>query len=58
MITERGLQRLDDKKLKYNIAGHEFVVGDQIHQAAKLVLWLKEWISLATKASPEASVAL
>ena len=56
-ITERGLQRLDDKKLKYNIAGHEFVVGDQIHQAAKLVLWLKEWISLATKASPEASVA-
>jgi len=57
MITERGLQRLDGQKLKYKIAGHEFAVGDQIDQAAKLVLWAKEWISLATKASPEASVA-
>ncbi|KAK4168218.1 hypothetical protein QBC43DRAFT_359993 [Cladorrhinum sp. PSN259] len=56
-ITRRGLQRLDDRKFKYNIAGHEFVVGDQIDQAAKLVLWAKDWISVATKASPEASIA-
>ncbi|KAK0619143.1 hypothetical protein B0T14DRAFT_409032, partial [Immersiella caudata] len=57
MITKRGLQRLEDRKLKYTIAGHEFVVGTQIDQAAKLVLWAKDWISLATKDSPEASVA-
>ncbi|KAK3348897.1 hypothetical protein B0T25DRAFT_503760 [Lasiosphaeria hispida] len=56
-IIERGLQRLEEKKLKYTIAGHEFAVGDCIAQAADLVLWAKGWISLATQASPEASIA-
>ncbi|KAH6842236.1 hypothetical protein B0I37DRAFT_399035 [Chaetomium sp. MPI-CAGE-AT-0009] len=56
-ITERGLKRLDENKLKWTIAGHEIAVGDRIAQAADLVLWAKDWISLATKASPEASIA-
>ncbi|KAK0731925.1 hypothetical protein B0H67DRAFT_501978, partial [Lasiosphaeris hirsuta] len=56
-IIKQGLQRLEEKKLKYTIAGHEFAVGDCIAQAADLVLWAKGWISLATQASPEASIA-
>lgn len=55
-ITERGIKRLDEDKLKWAIAGHEIAVGDRIAQAADLVLWAKDWISLATKASPEASI--
>ncbi|KAH6637248.1 hypothetical protein F5144DRAFT_592173 [Chaetomium tenue] len=56
VITERGIKRLDEDKLKWIIAGHEIAVGDRIAQAADLVLWAKDWISLATKASPEASI--
>jgi hypothetical protein len=56
-IAERGLKRLDENKLKWTIAGHEIAVGDRIAQAADLVLWAKDWIACATKASPEASIA-
>lgn len=41
---------------KYEIAGHEFVLSDQIAQAAGFVEWAKDWIGEATKASPEASL--
>jgi hypothetical protein len=56
-IAERGLERLDENKLKWTIAGYEIAVGDRIDQAARFVLWAKDWISSATKALPEASIA-
>jgi hypothetical protein len=55
-IAERGLKRLDKNKLKWTIAGHEIAVGGLIAQATDLVLWAKDWISLTTKESPEASI--
>ena len=57
LIIDRSLHQLDDKKTKYTIAGHEFVVRDHISRAADLVLWAREWIAVAVKASPEASIA-
>jgi hypothetical protein len=56
-IIKGGLQRMDDKKVKYTIAGHEFVLQDQIAQAAKLVQGLKGFVDEAVKVSPEASIA-
>jgi len=56
-IIKYGLQQMDGKRMKYQIAGHEYVLRDQIAQAAKLVLWAKDLISEAVKASPEASLA-
>lgn len=44
-------------KTKYTIAGHEFVLGDQIAQAADLVLWAKGLIGEAVRSSSEASIA-
>ncbi|KJR87190.1 ankyrin repeat protein [Sporothrix schenckii 1099-18] len=56
-VIEQGLRRMEEKKARYTIAGHEFVLTDQIAQAAGFVLWAKDWIGEAVKASPEASVA-
>ena len=56
-IVEAGRQRMDEKKIKYHIAGCEFVLDDQIAQAAKFVQWGKALIDEAVKASPEASMA-
>ncbi|KJR84272.1 ankyrin repeat-containing protein [Sporothrix schenckii 1099-18] len=56
-VIRQGLQRVEDKKAKYTIAGHEFVLTDQVAQAAGFVLWAKDWIGEAVKASPEASIA-
>ncbi|KXX75528.1 Vegetative incompatibility protein HET-E-1 [Madurella mycetomatis] len=56
-IIDQGLQRLDDTKLKYTIADHDFVVKDKIAQAADLILWAKGFISQAVQASPQASIA-
>ncbi|KAI3333003.1 hypothetical protein F4824DRAFT_275426 [Ustulina deusta] len=55
-IIEAGLQRMEEKKTKYTIAGHEFDLSDQIDQAAGLVLWAKDLIGEAVKQSPEASI--
>ncbi|CAK7223767.1 hypothetical protein SEUCBS140593_005346, partial [Sporothrix eucalyptigena] len=54
-VIARGLQRAEQKRLKYTIAGHEFDLTSQIVKAADLVLWAKDWIGDAVKASPEAS---
>ncbi|GAB1315420.1 hypothetical protein MFIFM68171_05630 [Madurella fahalii] len=56
-IINRGLQRLKDNKIKYTIAGHEFIVRTKIAQAAELILWAKSFISHAVQVSPEASIA-
>ncbi|TGJ83961.1 hypothetical protein E0Z10_g4814 [Xylaria hypoxylon] len=55
-IIAKGLRRAEEKKTKYTIAGHEFVLSNQIAQAAELVLWAKDWIGVAVKQSPEASI--
>ncbi|RYP21555.1 hypothetical protein DL765_002191 [Monosporascus sp. GIB2] len=56
-IIEVGRQRMDEKRIKYHIAGYEFVLQDQIAQAAELVQWGKALVDEALKASPEASAA-
>lgn len=54
-IINQRLQRMEEKRT-YTIAGHEFVLRDQITQTADLVLRAKDWIGDAVKASPEASI--
>ncbi|KAL1892390.1 hypothetical protein Sste5346_007128 [Sporothrix stenoceras] len=56
-VIEQGLRRMEGTKPTYNIAGHEFVLTDQITQAANLLLWAKDWINNAVQASPQASIA-
>ncbi|GAP83024.2 putative ankyrin repeat protein [Rosellinia necatrix] len=56
-IMAKGIQRLEEGKTKYTIAGHEFVLRDQVAGAAKLVLWAKNLVTEGVKASPEASIA-
>ncbi|CAK7231476.1 hypothetical protein SCUCBS95973_007931 [Sporothrix curviconia] len=36
---------MEETKAIYTIAGHEFVLTDQVTQAAKLLLWAKDWIA-------------
>ncbi|KAJ5691664.1 vegetative incompatibility protein het-e-1 [Penicillium malachiteum] len=43
-------------KTKYKIAGHEFVVQEQIAQAANFIIWAKDLITAATSVSTEASL--
>jgi hypothetical protein len=56
-IINLGLQRMDEKKVKYTIASHEFVLQDQIAQVAGLVQGMKDFVGEAVKVSPEASLA-
>lgn len=56
-IAARGLDRMSDKKAKYTIFGHEYVVKDQVAQVSRLLINLKSFISDAIKVSPEASLA-
>ena len=57
MIIQRGLQRVEEKTTKYTIAGHEFVLEDQIANAAEFVIWAKGLVDSAVEASPAASIA-
>lgn len=56
-IIKGGLERMDERKVTYRIAGHEFILQDQIAQAAGLVEGIKDFVGQAVKASPEASLA-
>ncbi|KAJ3572376.1 hypothetical protein NPX13_g5069 [Xylaria arbuscula] len=56
-VIAAGLHRIESKRTRYTIAGHEFNLSNQIDQAAKLVIWAKDWIGEAVKRSPEASIA-
>ncbi|KAK0641338.1 hypothetical protein B0T16DRAFT_213792 [Cercophora newfieldiana] len=58
LVIQQGMQRMEEKRAKFTIAGHEFVLRDQISGTAKLALWAKDLIGEATKASPEASIVL
>ncbi|KAH7308004.1 hypothetical protein B0I35DRAFT_101677 [Stachybotrys elegans] len=57
MILNKGLQQANGNKTTYRIFGHEFVLRDQISNAAKFIEASKFIISEAVKASPEASIA-
>ncbi|KAF2147926.1 hypothetical protein K461DRAFT_283068 [Myriangium duriaei CBS 260.36] len=54
-IIELGLLRAQTKG-RYKIAGREFLLTDQIAQAAGFVMWARDWVSQAVRASPEASL--
>ncbi|KAI1352971.1 hypothetical protein F5Y01DRAFT_303644 [Xylaria sp. FL0043] len=56
IIIAAGLERIEEKKTRYTIAGHEFDLSSQIDQTAKLALWAKDWIGEAVKQSAEASI--
>ncbi|KKO97566.1 hypothetical protein THAR02_10329 [Trichoderma harzianum] len=57
-IIKRGLQRADEKQTKYMLLGRQFILKDQITEAANFVQNIKILIDEAVKASPEASLAL
>ncbi|KAK4074995.1 uncharacterized protein Triagg1_4659 [Trichoderma aggressivum f. europaeum] len=56
-ITKRGLRRVDEKQIEYLLFGRQFILRDQITEAAKFVQNIKSLIDEAVKASPEASLA-
>ncbi|KAL0937155.1 vegetative incompatibility protein het-e-1 [Colletotrichum truncatum] len=56
-IVEQGLQRMDEKRIRYTILGNEYVLKDQVVQTAEFVSAMKVLINEAVKASPEASLA-
>lgn len=56
-IASNGLQQLDEKKAKFNIFGHEFILRDRMAQATQFVQTIKDAIDVAVRASPEASLA-
>ncbi|CEJ82927.1 hypothetical protein VHEMI02966 [[Torrubiella] hemipterigena] len=56
-ITKHGLESLNESRLKYTIAGMEFVVIDQVAQVSEALIKFKEYVADAIKASPEASMA-
>ncbi|KAK5993794.1 hypothetical protein PT974_07231 [Cladobotryum mycophilum] len=56
-ITSSGLGQLDEKKARYFIFGHEFILRDQLAQATQFIQNIKGVIDEAVKASPPASLA-
>ena len=56
-VIDRGLQRMDEKKIKCTVAGYEFDLKTSIAKAAKVVQGVKSFVDEAVKASPEASLA-
>jgi hypothetical protein len=56
-ISSNGLQQLDEKKARFNIFGHEFILRDQLAQATQFIQTIKNAIDVAVRASPEASLA-
>ncbi|KAK5651980.1 hypothetical protein OQA88_11523 [Cercophora sp. LCS_1] len=56
-VMKQGLQQMEDNTKTINIAGKTVVLREKVAEAAKLVLWAKNLVAEATKASPEASIA-
>lgn len=51
------MERVDEKRTKYTIFGHEFILRDQVSQVAQFVTTMKSFVDEAIKVSPEASLA-
>ena len=56
-IMRAGKKHYDEKAIKYKLFGTEHALEDDIASAVNVVLWGKDWIGEAVKASPEASLA-
>ncbi|KAI7971990.1 hypothetical protein EIK77_007589 [Talaromyces pinophilus] len=56
LIIHHGLQHFSSRKTKYNIAGHTFVLQDQISQVVGVVQDVKDFVSSAVSSSPQASL--
>ncbi|UKZ82695.1 hypothetical protein TrVFT333_010490 [Trichoderma virens FT-333] len=56
-ITSSGLRKLDEKKARYLIFGHEFIPRDQLAKATQFIQNIKAVIDEAVRVSPEASLA-
>ena len=57
LIAQSGIKRAEDRKIRYHVAGHEFVLQDQIAGAIGILDWAKDWTGEAVAASPQASSA-
>ncbi|KAI8169944.1 putative WD repeat-containing protein [Colletotrichum sp. SAR 10_70] len=55
-ITDRGLRRTDDKRTRYTLFGHQFILRDQVQQTAQFVQTMRGIIGEAVKASSETSL--
>lgn len=57
-VTKLGLKRLDEKTMKYTIAGNEYIVKKQVSQVIQATLKLKSMIADAVSSSPPAALAV
>ncbi|KAH8753652.1 hypothetical protein F5883DRAFT_191999 [Diaporthe sp. PMI_573] len=56
-ITDNGIRRAEEKQIEYTVFGHNFVLRDQVSQAAHFIKTVKGLVDEAVKVSPEASLA-
>lgn len=56
-IAKQGLERFEEKRIKYTIFGNDCVLKDQVASASKFALKLKDIVGEALKVSPPASMA-
>ncbi|KUL86942.1 hypothetical protein ZTR_05311 [Talaromyces verruculosus] len=56
LIIHHGLQHFSSRKTTYNIAGHTYVLQDQISQVVGVVQDVKDFVSSAVSSSPQASL--
>lgn len=56
-IIDNGEKRMEQKRFRYHICGRDFILDEQISSAAEFLLWGKDFVDEAVKASTEASLA-
>ncbi|EGY17175.1 uncharacterized protein VDAG_00857 [Verticillium dahliae VdLs.17] len=54
-ITELGLQKMDEQKIRLHVGKLNLDVGNQVKKGAKFVAWAQDWVGKATALSREAS---
>ncbi|KAI1169653.1 hypothetical protein F4777DRAFT_584691 [Nemania sp. FL0916] len=53
----RGLRRAEENKIRYTLGGKERVLTDQLQRAANFITLIQDWIGVAVRQSPAASIA-
>ncbi|KAM0324778.1 hypothetical protein ACHAQA_007742 [Verticillium albo-atrum] len=56
-ITELGLQKMDERRIKFHVGKREIDVGSQVKKGIKFIEWAQGWVGQAVALSPQASVA-
>ena len=56
-ITDNSIRQAEEKQIKYTVFGHNFVLREQVSQAAQFIKTVKGLVDEAVKVSPEASLA-